>query len=57
MGNAAINPPILSFNLAISVMATINIAVMIILKIIKIIYLFPTHPQIVSISPLRVILN
>ena len=57
MGNAAINPPILSFNLAISVMATINIDVMIILKIINIIYLFPTHTYIVSISPLRVILN
>jgi len=57
MGNAAINPPILSFNLAISVIATINIAVMIILKIIKIIYLFPTHPHIIFISPLRVFTN
>ena len=57
MGNAAINPPILSFNLAISVIATINIAVMIILKIINIIYLFPIHPHIISISPLRVFTN
>ena len=40
--------------MAISVMATINIAVMIILKIINIIYLFPTQPHSVSISPLRV---